>query len=140
LPAADMPYLEVLSERLGQPVGQVAQALNDAATGKLGDTWDAEPVHQGATLKIYRYAGLPTTGLLETDRVIAVEAGPLIRYRQLERAGFVFVANRSKTPMARWIQSQLDREHNDTNLSQIDERPQPPPPAAGSPSAAGGQP
>lgn len=125
IPAKDDPYVMLLAERLGKPVGQVEQMIDDAVTGKLGDAWDAEPVHKDAKLEIYRFAGVPTTGLIMTDRIIAIEAGPLIRYRHLERQGFIVVAERSKTPMERWITAQIDREQTDENISQIDARPRP---------------
>jgi hypothetical protein len=125
IPANDEPYVSILAERLGKPVGQVEQMIDDAVTGKLGDAWDAEPPCKGSTLEVHRFAGLPATGLLMTDRLVAVETGPLIRYQHLNREGYVIVAERAATPMAHWVEAQLARERSDENLSQIDARPRP---------------
>jgi hypothetical protein len=137
LPAADQPYLAVLAERLGKPPAQVEQALDEAATGKLGEAWTSEPVHAEASLEVYRYSGLLATGLIMTDQVVAIEVGPLIRYGPLDREGYMIVADRDKSPLTRWIETQMSRERHDENFSQIDAWPRTLPKEATAPGTRG---
>jgi hypothetical protein len=123
LPANDSPYVQVLAERLGKTVAQVSTALDQAASGHLGESWEREPVHSGSQLTVKRFSGLPATGLLMTDKIVAIEVGPLIRFRQLDREDFVVVADRSKSPLTSWINAQIKREDEEENLSSIDQRP-----------------
>ena len=126
LPANESPYVQILAERLGKTEAQVQQVLDQAARGDVGEAWDAFGVHEDSTLTIKRFGGVPTTGMVRTDRWLALELGPMIRYRQLDREGFVIVVDRDHSPAARWIKDQLLRELSDENLSAIDQRPHPP--------------
>jgi hypothetical protein len=123
LPAKDSPYIQILSERLGKTQAQVTQAVDQAATGRLGNAWTAGPVHSRASLTVKRYAGVPATGLVMTDKAIAVEIGPLIRYRELDREDFVILTSRSGSPLEQWVVAQLEREEKDENFSEVDQRP-----------------
>jgi hypothetical protein len=125
LPANDAPYVQILAERLGKSEAEVGQILDDAATGKLGDAWDAEPVYDGASFKVIRFGGVPTTGLVMTDKVIAISVGPLIRFRQFDREDIIAVTKRSGSPAARWVDAQIKREQEDENFSEVDDRPLP---------------
>lgn len=126
LPANDPPYAQILAERLGKSEAEVAQVLDETTAGKLGDAWDDEQVHAGASFRVTRFGGVPTTGLLMTDKTIAITVGPLIRYRQFDREDVIAVAERSGSPLAHWIAAQIKRERDDENLSEVDERPLPP--------------
>lgn len=123
IPANDSPYVQVLAERLGKTETQVQTMLDQAASGNLGDTWEREPVHTDAQFSVKRFSGLPTTGLVLTDQIIAIETGPLIKFRHLDREDFMIVADRSESPLTQWVQAQLKREEEDENLSSIDHRP-----------------
>jgi hypothetical protein len=123
LPAKDSPYVRVLAERLGKSETRVEAMLDQAAAGHLGDIWESEPVHTDAQLSVKRFSGLPATGLLMTDQVVAIDAGPLIRFRQLDREDFTIVTERAKTPLTPWVEAQIAREERDENLSSIDQRP-----------------
>lgn len=124
LPAKDTPYVRVLAERLGKSETEVQTALDQAASGHLGQAWDAEPVHPDAELLIKRFSGLPATGILMTDHIVALDVGPLLRFRgELDREDFTIVFQRDGMPITAWIEAQLEREERDENMSIIDQRP-----------------
>jgi hypothetical protein len=123
LPANESPFINVLAERLGKTEREVEQILDQAARGELGDAWDASRPHIGSTLKIQRFGGLPATGFLRSEQLIALEIGPPIRYPRHNHEGFVVVTSRAHGPLDAWLEDQIRRESEDENLSQIDQRP-----------------
>jgi hypothetical protein len=120
LPANESRFVDVLADRIDKPVGDVAQTLDDVAAGKLGSTWTRFDADLKSSLKVFRYEGVPATGLILTDRIVATQTGPLIRYREHDRQDFYVVAG-NRSPGVPWVKEQIEQERKDGRLSKVDD-------------------
>jgi hypothetical protein len=120
LPAADDPFTEILSDRLRVGEPEVRARLNALAL-ELGQAWDAEARHEGATLRVWRYTGLCATGLLECDSRVVIEVGPSLRYPLADRTTISLVFTHDSPP-ADWLKRQFMFPEQE-GPSRADERP-----------------
>jgi hypothetical protein len=120
LPAADDPFVEVLSDRLRMGEAEVRSQLNSLAL-EFGQAWDSEPRHSEAKLFVWRFTGLPGAGLLLSEPCAVVEIGPALRYPVADRTtlSLIFEGN---AEWAEWITRQLAFTPPEER-SLIDERP-----------------
>jgi hypothetical protein len=123
VPANDPRYMDVLADRLDRPVADVKQTLDEIAAGKLGNSWTRFDADLKSSLEVFRYEGVPATGLVLTDRIVATQTGPLIRYREHDRQDFFVVANSGHSPGVAWVEEQIEQERRDKRLSQVDAAP-----------------
>lgn len=120
IPAADDPYVSVLSDRLRVGEQEVSNRLNAAALD-LGKAWDTEQRHSSASLKVWRYSGVPACGIALCEAGALLEFGPALRYPLADETTYCLQFS-DGSRVAEWLTTQLSFSGPE-HASLVDQRP-----------------
>lgn len=124
LPAPDTPFLDILAHRQRMPDQELRRRLNELVND-LAVAWDQTVgVATASRLRVFQYVGVPSTGLLMTDKHVVLETGPSLRYALADHATWTLVYKRDASPICDWVATQLQIDGTDLDQPvQVNERP-----------------
>jgi hypothetical protein len=105
LPEPERPYIDALAHRSRQSDTDVRELLR-TLPDTLARTWDERDRHDESELRVIRYAGWPSVGILRCDACVVLEIGAVVRWGSLDRRSQSFVYA-PEAPIGVWVTEQL---------------------------------